>query len=64
MNKSTIKDLLTEKIDEIFIKIQDSEKIENGDISPLDGLAIDEKIDEISEIIARVIEYQKEGEKS
>jgi hypothetical protein len=49
----SLKDLIEEKVDEIFIAYQNAHEINNGDIEPMDAL----KLDHIEEMLKEHIEY-------
>jgi hypothetical protein len=49
----SLKDLIEEKVDEIFLAYQNAHEITNGDISPMDAL----KLDDIEEMLKEHIEY-------
>ena len=53
-----IKQLVHDKIDEIFLEVQNAEGITDGGIDPLDGLRLEELEDELVELISKVIAYQ------
>ncbi len=59
----SLKDLIEEKVDEIFLAYQNAHDITNGDIEPMDAL----KLDQIEEMLKAHIEYvcskQKENAK-
>jgi hypothetical protein len=48
-----LKDLIHDKVDEIFLAYQNANDITNGDISPMDAL----KLDDIEEMLKEHIEY-------
>lgn len=49
----SLKDLIEEKVDEIFLAYQNAHDITNGDIEPMDAL----KLDHIEEMLKAHIEY-------
>lgn len=51
--------LIEEKVDEIFLEMQNSLNIDNGDIFPLDAIALDECKENMAVIIERVLNIQK-----
>ena len=55
----SLKDLIEEKVDEIFLAYQNAHDITNGDISPMDAF----KLDEIEEMLKIHIEYVCEKQK-
>ena len=56
-----LKQLIHDKIDEIFLQLQDANNIIDGGINPLDGLRLEEIEDELAELIERVCAYQPKG---
>ncbi len=56
-----LKQLIHDKIDEIFLELQDANNINDGGIYPLDALRLEEIEEELAELITRVINYQKGG---
>lgn len=56
--KEGIKALLDEKIDNLFLILQNENNIHSGDISPLDSLQLDNKKSELVEIVYRVLQSQ------
>lgn len=52
-------EMLEEKINDIFLEIQEEEGIESGDIMPLDSYVLENLTMELAETIASVIEFQK-----
>ena len=61
MLKEKILELLDEKVNEIFFKMQEELKINNGDIYPLDALYLEELEEKLAEHIKDVLMQQKEG---
>lgn len=59
MDKQTLLELITEKVDEIFLEYQNANGITNGDIHPYDALRLDYIMEELADHIVRVGEYQK-----
>ena len=57
--KSLIKEILNEKIDEVYMKLQTKFGIENGDIDPLQLLHQEELVDKLTNLINKVLHYQK-----
>ena len=53
-----LKQLIHDKIDEIFLELQDIHNITDGGIDPYDGLLLEELEEELAELISRVIDYQ------
>jgi len=49
----SLKELIEEKVDEIFLAYQNANDITNGDIEPMDAL----KLDDIEEMLKEHIEY-------
>ena len=56
---SEVKDLLEDKIDEVFLAMQEKYNITSGDVDPWVAYKIDELVNEISLEIAATIEYEK-----
>ena len=56
-----LKELIHDKIDEIFLQLQNANNINDGGIYPLDAIRLDEIEEELAELIERVINYQKGG---
>ena len=56
-----LKELIHEKIDEVFIKLQEPNNIISGDIHPLDALKLNQLEDELVELIEKVVAYQPKG---
>ena len=59
----SLKDLIEEKVDEIFLAYQNANDITNGDIEPMDAL----KLDHIEEMLKAHIEYvcaKQKGERN
>lgn len=56
-----LKELIHDKIDEIFLQLQDANNIADGGIYPLDALRLEEIEEELAELVERVINYQKGG---
>lgn len=54
--------LLTEKLDEIFLAMQERFNIKNGDVEPLDAYELMEKQMELSMVVGRILRKQR-GEK-
>ena len=51
--------LLAEKINEIFLAMQEEFNIKNGDVEPLDDYELGEKQIELSVIIGRILRKQR-----
>ena len=56
-----LKQLIRDKIDEIFLEMQDANNINDGGIYPFDALQLEQIEEELAELIERVINYQKGG---
>lgn len=56
-----LKQLIHNKIDEIFLQLQDVNNITDGGIYPMDALHLDQLEYELANLIERVISYQKGG---
>ena len=50
---------LSNGIDELFTDFQTNLKIENGKIHPCDSIELDEKLNELADLIVRVLKYEK-----
>lgn len=59
MDKQQLLELITEKVDEIFLEYQNANGITNGDIHPYDVLRLDYIMEELADHIEKVGEYQK-----
>ena len=57
-DKTKIKGMLEEKVDEIFLVMQKEMGITNGDIAPLMALRLDEELDRVTEMIRDVLGMQ------
>ena len=55
-----MKEILERKINDIFLEQQIKNNIESGDIEPLDAIKLDKLVDELTELITKVLEYQKD----
>ena len=58
MNKK-IRELLNEKINEIFSEMQNDLNIQNGDIFPMDALRMEELQNKLADNIEYVLNYQR-----
>lgn len=56
-----LKELIHNKIEEIFLELQDANNINDGGIYPLDALHLEQIEEELAELVERVINYQKGG---
>lgn len=56
--REKILNLLEEKVDEIFLQMQDELNIENGDIFPLDKFELDNCIEQLADKIETVLNTQ------
>lgn len=56
-----LKQLIHDKINEIFLEMQEKEGITNGDIEPLDALFLDELEEQLAQVINHILDYQKGG---
>ena len=59
----TIKEMLTEKVDEIFAEMQSARGIEYGDVSPMAMLELEQKMNELSELIDSTLKEQETEQK-
>lgn len=50
--------LLTEKVNEIFLAIQEKFGIKSGDVEPLDAYELSEKQRELTMIVGRILRKQ------
>lgn len=57
--KEKIVKSLTDEVDAIFLETQEKLHVVSGDITPLDSVALENKIAELADIIVRVLEYEK-----
>ena len=56
-----LKQLIRDKVDEIFLEMQNAEGITDGEIEPFDALYLEQLEEQLEQHIARVIKYQKRG---
>lgn len=56
-----LRKLIREKIDEIFLEMQNAEGITDGGIDPFDVVYLDQLEQQLEQHISRIIEYQKGG---
>ena len=56
-----LKQLIHDKVDEIFLELQNANNITDGGIYPLDALQLEQIEESLAELIERVINYQKGG---
>lgn len=61
MKKQEIMILLDGKINEVFAELQAREGITEGDIDPMDAVALDDLTEKTAELILNVVNYQKRG---
>ena len=57
--KDKIKDLLDEKVNEVFIEMAEELGIEDGGIEPMMALRLDEELDKLTEMIRDILVMQK-----
>lgn len=57
--RDKIKDLLDDKVNEIFIECQSEMGIVSGDITPEMALRLDEELDKLTEMIRDILGMQK-----
>ena len=57
--RDKIKDLLDEKVNEVFIECQSEMSITSGDIAPEMALRLDEELENVAEMITDIVEMQK-----
>lgn len=53
-----IKSDVEEKVNEVFLKHQEMLGIKSGDINPFDQIDLDSAIEDLSNIIAKVLKYE------
>lgn len=58
MKKTLVEELLTQKIDEVFLECQTLRHITSGDISPLDAYHLELSVRSLAEHITKVLDYQ------
>ena len=56
-----LKELIHDKINEIFLKVQNAKGIIDGGIEPLDALQLEQLEEALAELIERVTDYQPKG---
>lgn len=56
-----IKQLVHDKIDEIFLEMQNAEGITDGGIDPFDALQLEQIEESLAKLIEKVIDYQPKG---
>lgn len=57
--EAMIDTLLTEKLDEIFLAMQERFNIKHGDVEPLDAYELMEKQMELSMVVGRILRKQR-----
>jgi hypothetical protein len=60
-NEGTLKQLIHDKIDEIFLEMQNRKGITDGRIEPFDALYLDRLEEQLEQHIVRILKYQKGG---
>lgn len=58
MDTAIIKELLEEKINDVFIECQNRLNISSGDIEPLMEFKLETKTEQLAELIQMVLTYQ------
>ena len=58
MDREQLLELISEKVDEIFLAYQNANNITNGDIHPYDALRLDHIMEELADHIEKVGNYQ------
>jgi hypothetical protein len=53
-----LKELIREKVDEIFLVYQEINHVTDGDIKPFDAMKLDQIEEELATLIERVVAYQ------
>ena len=56
-----VKELVHDKINEIFLQLQNENNITDGGIYPDDALVLEGIEEALAELVEHVIEYQKKG---
>lgn len=56
--ETMVKDLLQDKVNEVYLHFQKQLNISSGDISPEDWFEQDKAINTLADIIAKVLTYQ------
>ena len=59
--KADIMGMLMEKVEDIFIDMQNAMCIKTGDVAPLDALHLEQKEEQLAEMITDILVSQKEG---
>ena len=59
MTKKELKNLIDNKIDEIYYAYQTSEHINSGDITPDDMFKLDDIEDQLTDLIIKSMEHNK-----
>lgn len=54
-----LKQLIHEKINEVFLEMQNAEGITDGGIDPFDALQLEQIEESLAELVEKVIDYQK-----
>lgn len=60
--RDKIKDLLDEKVNEVFLEMQSELDIQDGGIEPMMALRLDEELDKLTEMIRDILGMQKGAE--
>lgn len=60
MNKEGLRVTLQKHIDEVFLEFMNDNDIKTGDITPLQTLDLDTKLDDLTELIFEVCEQNRE----
>ena len=53
-----LKELIHEKIDEVFLTYQEEQRVIDGDIRPFDAMKLDQIEEELATLIEKVVAYQ------
>lgn len=53
-----VMEMLNEKVDEIFLAVQERTGIQHGDIAPWDAVELNLRMDALADIIAQISEWQ------
>ena len=54
--------MLMNKVEDIFIDMQNAMQVKSGDISPLDALELEKRESSLATMIADILVHQKEGD--
>lgn len=60
--ESKVKDMVDEKINDLFYEVQEVLDIQSGDITPGELFDLDDKQEELANLIIEIIKHQYENE--